>query len=520
MIILKEAIYQQKNVSNNMPDPKYLNSLRYSLGLSEKPKINKQLSFSRLFPKIAISLAVVGIIILMLPSINSTKKWTLAEAMEEIQKQIEYYSRTDIIIHRKNILTWYQDNQESWSVSYELYEDMGSSRFRNIAIYNQTNENNITYQVKDGLIFWDYSSRENTLRKEQYFDDPSGPQMKRVELLDDFENIVSADGTPISLMESTFNGQKAIMLTRDYDSNVNNEIKYFREELYFDQTSFKLIGRKDYDKVNDVYILRSIDVEEVYEAIERTPENLTKYFVFDFKLPNKVQIVEINLQPTIVPTTEISPMPTFEVPMTPISTQVELIKEDTVSFILNKDRCYLTFQISDPTFTTNLRSVSLPLGIDLNTENQCNTKYFVSPNADYIAYLDQIQTNSGGQVVKAYTPKWNDAYIVKYSMKSNLIDLKILPDNRLLVLSQLENTGNFPTIDIYKLNRFVFEIWPESIVENGYKYLQIANEELVLLNTTINKTLNNAKMNLYYPVIEVYDFDEERILWQTELPSY
>jgi len=482
------------------------------LGFSEKPKLKKQFTFFRLFPKIVVSLAVVGIILLILPSINSTKKWTLAQAMEEIQKQIEYYSRTDIIIHRKNILTWYQDNQESWSVSYELYEDMGSSRFRNIAIYNQTNENNITYQVKDGSIFWDYSSLEKTLRKESCFDDPNGPQMKRVELLNDFENIVSAGGEKTTLLDESFNGIKAVKLTYDYTSEVNNEIKSFRQELYFDTNAFKLIGQKNYELVKGQYQLQSIDVEVIYEAIERSVENLAKYFNFDFQLPTDTQIIGGTVQPTIVPPVQVTVFPEPQAS--------ELINEGSVRIQIIEDRCFLNMQISDPTFTTNLRSVSLPLEVDINTENQCNSKYFVSPNADYITYLDQIQTNAGGQVVKAYTPKWNDAYIVKYSMKSNLIDLKILPDNRLLVLNQLTNSGNFPTIDIYKLNRYLSEVQPDSIQENGYQILQIANDELIIMNTTINKTLINAQMNLYYPIIQIYDFDEERILWQTELPSY
>lgn len=293
---LKSAIEDIKNDRCYVPDELFVGELHTRLLTEQKNSSNTSAANiftlrNFAFGFSAVLLIIFGYYIFRQPAQKSMI--SIAYAKEEIQKQIQLLSDPNIIVHRKNRLTFYSDGIQTSQITYELWEDNSSNKFKNSAYYS---DETVT-QVNDGSIQWNYSDREKTLVKERYkygneTTPSAAPQSKRVELLSDFEAILQYDDSRITLSEGLYNNNPVYIL--ETVGRVENSFESYnkKEKMYFDRNSMKLIGTREYrvDGANE-YLLTDNE-ELIYEAVERTDENMQSLFTFTVSLPADTIITE------------------------------------------------------------------------------------------------------------------------------------------------------------------------------------------------------------------------------------
>ncbi|MBI2328001.1 hypothetical protein HYU92_06815 [Candidatus Curtissbacteria bacterium] len=227
--------------------------------------------------------------------LNRANLISVAEAKEEIKKQLDRMLQKDTIFHQKSILISYEDGKAQAPITYEIWEDQNSPRLKNIVNY----PNSTTFQVHDGDNYWDYNTGDNTLYKEIYvFENPADKEVKlgsRVDLIEKYKSILESQA--LSISQETVNNTDAWVISEETTTTGADNQTYIQVIKHaFAKETFQLLVISRYKKMPEALAKQQEVDFQIVESLPRNRKNLENLFKFDFPLPPDVRMVERTLE--------------------------------------------------------------------------------------------------------------------------------------------------------------------------------------------------------------------------------
>ncbi len=223
----------------------------------------------------------------------SRKLISAAEAVEKIRAQIAKLEDPNYIVHitRRQIL--YDDKgQVKEEISYDLWSDNGSARFKNEVFY----PDDYVVQVHDGFKLISYDQKEKSVYIEHYVGVPKDGMVKEgqeVWLLGEFRQILKHQEKLTTLIGEYLNRRVFVLsYVDDQVRGVNNTPLKLYYEYYFDD-EMRLKGIKVW-RVRDSkkILLREVRIEK-YEVIPREAQKLKEIFKFELPKDEDLKIYEV-----------------------------------------------------------------------------------------------------------------------------------------------------------------------------------------------------------------------------------
>lgn len=278
MKTLRQHLLNEKTSTEYIPKDSNFESLL--------EKIKNKIKFKNilLYLRYSLLFAIVLLFIFQIPSIIKPKN-SLVTAAENIQKVVEgIFNDKQSILHHKQIETIYdQDGNVKTKVEYELYKDNSAYERFNNRVVTTNNSNEITelsHQINNGELKYEYSSTDKTLTKTKYMF--QNPEDKEVAI-----QSIQLVGLP-QLMESIKNGaypSNYIYEIQDGDGTItiiefkkDIDSSESKTEYLFNSATYLPIKLTTYQKIDNQYVLYQTVETVALEVLPRDEESLSNLF--------------------------------------------------------------------------------------------------------------------------------------------------------------------------------------------------------------------------------------------------